>query len=138
MSAPQWTVGRMYMRRLFAGVIAFVAPAVVLFGLAVLFAADGADRLWAAPLLVGGVAATVVWWLLVGRRDGPVGVPPGRHLAASLAGAFGVPLVLFGILWLIGANGAARVVSLLWIAIGAAMLVIWWRVLGRYPDRDSA
>lgn len=40
-----------------------MALTVVLFGLAVLFAADGADRLWAVPLVLGGVLAIVAWWL---------------------------------------------------------------------------
>jgi hypothetical protein len=127
------------MRRFVAGLIGFVVPAAVLFGLAVLFAADGTDRLWGILLVVGGVLATVVWWLLVGREDpGTPYVSRGRHLAASLAGAFGVPLVLFGILWLIGADGPVRAVSLVWMAVGAALLILWWRVLGRHPDRGSA
>jgi hypothetical protein len=41
-------------------------------------------------------------------------------------------LIIFGVLWLVAADGTARLVDLGLAALGAGLLYAGWRLLGRY------
>jgi hypothetical protein len=124
------------MRRLLAGVLVFVAPALVVIGLMVLVAA-GSSRLWGLPMVLVGLALLVLWWLLDARRDPSArNVTAGRHLVGSLSAVLGGVLAVVGVIWVFAATGLSRAFGLVGVAGGIALLVVWWRTVGQY-DRQA-
>jgi hypothetical protein len=124
------------MRRLLAGVLVFIAPALAVIGLMVLVGA-GSSRLWGLPMVLVGLGLLVVWWLLDARRDPSArNLTAGRHLTGSLSSVLGGVLAVVGVIWFFAAAGAARVFGLIGVLGGIGLLILWWRTVGRY-DRQA-
>jgi hypothetical protein len=83
--------------------------------------------------IIAGIGLVALAWLVEGRwlRTDPA-VTRGRHFTGSMSTFFGGVLVIFGVLWLVAADGTARLVGLGLAALSAGLLYCGWRLLGRY------
>jgi hypothetical protein len=123
------------MRRLLAGVLVFVAPALTVVGLMVLVGA-GSARLWGVPMVLVGLGLLALWWLLDGRRDASArNVTAVRHLIGSLSAVLGGVLAVVGVIWVFAATGGSRGYGVIGVAGGIGLLVLWWRTVGRYDSQ---
>jgi hypothetical protein len=120
-------------RRLLFYLLTVVGGVAPVAGLLFAIAATGALKLWGVGVIVASVGLVALAWLVEGRRipTDPV-VRPGRHFTGSMSTFFGGTLIILGVLWLIGAEGTARVLGLGIAVLGGGLLYCGWRLVGRY------